>query len=96
MSRYFRNRDVRQPNPMAVLYHREWISKIKSSLGSKCTFLQHIREGSEYFLQARFKVDGGHKAITFKIEGTPSDVSNENYLDLQKQLTNYARAEKLI
>lgn len=101
MSRYFVNKDVEQPNPMAALYHREWITKIKKSLGSKCIFLQHVRRNhqdkeDEYFLEARFAVKGGKKRITFKIEGTPSDVSNQNYLDLQQQLLGYARTEKLI
>ncbi len=116
MSKYFVNKDMKQPNPMAVLYHKEWIAKIKKSLGSNCTFLQHVRKDkvslvdrlfqgteivvkpksvitkSDYFLEARF----GKKRITFKIEGTPTDVSNENYLNLQKQLLGYARTEKLI
>ncbi len=100
MSKYFVNRNIQQINQMSAVYHKEWVSNIKKNLGKNCSFLQHVRKVSngvtEYFLEARFLVKGGAKKVTFKLEGTPSDISNQNYLDLQTQLLDYARTEKII
>ena len=120
MSRYFVNPLVRQPNPLAVQYHREWIKRIKNKLGSKCIFLQHVREVTHgdsvdkegnliydedgntipkpdnYFVVATFEVDGGKQNIKFQINGTIADVSNENYVNLEKDLLSYARTEGII
>lgn len=96
MSKYFVNPDVRQSNFMAVSYHREWLNEIRRALGSNCTFLQHVRSGDNYFVEARFKSEGFYKIITFQIDGTIRDVDNENYLNLKKDLLNYARTEGII
>ena len=108
MSKFFRNKDVEYPSLLAVDYHRKWMNNIKSSLGSKCTFLQHMRkvvhgldeEGNklpdEYFVVATFNVNGEVKRIVFQIEGTIQDVDNENYSNLKKDLLSYARTEGII
>lgn len=60
MSKYFVNPMVRQPNYMAVSYHRSWIKEIKSALGSKCVLLQHVREDKKTF-QERTWANGNRR-----------------------------------
>ena len=108
MSKFFRNKDVEYPSLIAVEFHRKWMNHIKRSLGSNCTFLQHMRkvvhgvdeEGrelpDEYFVVAAFNVDGEVKRIVFKIDGTIQDVDKENYTNLKKDLLSYARTEGII
>lgn len=64
-------------------FHNRWINTLKNS--TKASYVSHMRQGSEYYL----KVIMGEETLTYKIEGSPSDMTDTNYRELLKELQIY-------
>lgn len=68
-------------------FHGGNINQIKKSLGKRCSFLAHEREGGKYFVKAIMKNEtGGKDTVRFALGGTPSEMTEDDYRELYNQL----------
>jgi hypothetical protein len=71
-------------------FHKTWLGHIKESLGA--SYVAYENEKDKFFLNVRTKnKEGEQKEIKYSIEGTPNDVTNEDYENLLRQLMTYAK-----
>lgn len=72
---------------MEASFHKDWLTKIKSTLGSSCTFISHKRYKENYFLEVRIKNDkGGVDKVTYKLQGAPNTLTTKDYQSLLSML----------
>lgn len=71
-------------------FHKTWLGHIKKSLGA--SYVAYEKDKDTFFLNVRTKNrEGEQKEIKYSIQGTPNDVTNEDYENLLRQLMTYAK-----
>lgn len=63
-------------------FHIHNLKRVKSKLGSKCTYLSYVKEKGLYYIKAVMKVDEGKKTLTYSIGTDFKNVTEKNYDEL--------------
>lgn len=67
--------------------HIWWVNQIKKA--TKARFVSHLSEAGQNFIIAKYtNKQGGIDTFKYKIEGTPDELSDMNYIELLNILKN--------
>lgn len=65
---------------LAVNFHKTWLTNIKKSLGSACTYISHVESKGKYFIKVIMtNSSGGKDTIMYEIKTKPQDLTSNDY-----------------